>query len=595
MRLRPFPLSRRATAALGELAAAGGLLLATWALYRGVLGLFWLSDDFFNLRWVHAWGPADYALEPEVWRQLPFRMLTPLLFASYDLDLTLFGPRPRPFYVHQLLAIGLAAAALYALLRQWLPRGWALFGGWLFLAGAPVLSLAPLVMVRHYPECVLLAAASAWAWVAALRSPRQVAAHAWAGASGLLWLLAGLAKEIAVPLVLVLPLLPEGEVGRRLRLLWPHAVAASLYVAYRGYLLGTLGGGYGWVIAPEDRVDFLLGLPGRLGAELLGAPSAAGALALGIALSGTLLAASRGRWPALLVGLAVALAVLPVVPVAREMVPRYAVALWVALAMACPFGLRRRRGGAVLAVAGALALLIANRATWDREMRRYTRMSAEYRGLLELPAGAALRHSIAPAASLREVGRFAEALLGRPAPARWFADDLYLCAPRRLPRQLWQYDDRAGRLVERTDELPALRRRHCRALRAHAPLAVELWREGAVLHWRLGAGSEGRYAFVFEDGVSAFEVPAAGAFHAGTAGPGPFRVRYDAPAGWITYSPELRLPAGDARLSWERPPPAGSPQPTGRQPRARAPRAPADGEARPSAPGGGRPATPPVG
>lgn len=594
MRVRALPLSRRGAARLADVAAGAALLAAAWALYGGALGLFWLSDDFFNLRWVHTWGPLDYALRPEVWRQLPFRMLTPLLFASYDLDLALFGPDPRPFYAHQVLAIGLAAMALYALLRQWLPAGWALLGGWLFLAGAPVLSLAPLVMTRHYPECMLLAALAGWAWVRALRSARPAAAQAWAAGSALLWLLASLAKEIAVPLVLLLPLLPEGAARRRLRLARAHAVALLLYVAYRAWLLGTLGGGYGWVVLPEQRAAFLLALPGRLGAELLGVPSPAAWVAVGVALAGALLVAARGRRPALLVAFAFALAVLPVVPVAREMVPRYAVAPWVVLALACPFGLRGRRGGVALAAAGALALLAANRNTWAREVHRYERMSVEYRGLLEMPAGAALRHPIAPAASLREVGRFAEALLGRAAPGAWFADDLYLCSPRELPSRLLQYDERGGRLVERTAELPDLRRRHCGSLRQRTPLAVELWREGPVLHWRLGPGEAGRWAFVFDDGVSAIAVPARGAFHVGEAGPGPLRVRRDTEAG-ATYSPELALAAGPrARLRWERPPPQRRQRPSPPPPRAAAPPAAGDSAPPPADPAAGPRASAPV-
>ena len=48
-------------------------------------------------------------------------------------------------------------------------------------------------------------------------------------------------------------------------------------------------------------------------------------------------------------------------------------------------------------------------------------------------------------------------------------------------------------------------------------------------------------------------VPRRGAFTL-AGGPGPFRVRYDDPAGWITYSRVLRPPEpGGARLRWLRP------------------------------------------
>jgi hypothetical protein len=551
------PGQRRRAVLLDGLAVLA-LVAATAALYHQVLDLWWISDDFFNLRWANAWTPADYTFDPAVWRQLPFRMLTPLLFASYDTDLALFGPHPRGFYVHQLAGLALAAAALYLLLRCWLARRWALFGAWCFLASVPVLSLAPLVMVRHYIECVALAALATLAWVAALRAgERRRRGVVLASAAALLWLAAAAAKEIAVPLAIVLPFLPEGTARRRMQLALPLVAAALVYVGYRYWMLGAFVGGYGWVVPQEERLRQLVGLPAAIGRQVVGVDPLAGGIALAVLLAGTLLAALSSRRAAALVALGAVSALLPVLPVASEMVPRYAVAAATLLAVAAAVGLARARNMRhTVGLIGAVALLVANRQAWSDELPRRQRMSTEYRALLELPAGHVVRRPAGPPASLAEVARFGADLLGRPSRAGWFVDDFYVCRHAKDIRRLWQYDHRRRTLADRTASLPSLRRRYCGGLRNGAPLAVELERRDGVLSWSLGPYRTGTWSFVFDDGVTAHAVPRRGAFDVGPEAPGPLRVRYDSAAGWTTYSPVLAPPLANGRgLRWQRPDP----------------------------------------
>ena len=237
-------------------AAVGlGLAAAAWLLYLPILGLWWTHDDLFHLHYLRDHAPAWYLWDVAAWRQWPARVLTPLLFLSLDADRVLFGPRPAAFYLHQLVSLSLVPAALYGVLRLWLPRLWAALGALVFLLGPPVASLAPLLMERHYIEAVLLGTLSCGLWVLSLRRAGQGAA-ALAVASAVLWFLASMAKEIAVPLVLFLPLIPEETLRERLRRAAPLGVALAAYVAVRAWFLGTLGGGYGFAVEARD-------LPGR--------------------------------------------------------------------------------------------------------------------------------------------------------------------------------------------------------------------------------------------------------------------------------------------------------------------------------------------
>src|ERR1700719_4407144 len=71
-----------------DLLAAGTLAALAWWFYRAALGLWFTNDDFFQLHFVLVHPHLSYLVRPAVWRELPFQMITPLLFASFDLDLS---------------------------------------------------------------------------------------------------------------------------------------------------------------------------------------------------------------------------------------------------------------------------------------------------------------------------------------------------------------------------------------------------------------------------------------------------------------------------------------------------------------------------
>lgn len=565
----------------GYRAAADGLaslalLALPGLLYGGALDLWWTHDDFFQIRYTLAHAPWEYSLDPEIWRLLPNRVLSPLLFASYDLDLALVGLDPAHFYGHQLLSLGLAALALYATLRLWLAPPWALLGGASFLLGPPVASLAPLLMVRHYPEALFLGLLSTWVFVLAV--PRR-GPSAWglAALSGLLYLAAALAKEIAVPLPALLPLLPAGMIRRRLPLLAPHAGVLVVYALYRFWMLGTPLGGYGWAVLPGEWPGLALRFPGEIARELAG-PSPWGWVAL-VGFTGAVLAlAHRSRHAAALVFAGLLAALLPVLPVAMEVAPRYAAAAWLLLAAAfAPAARLLATGGlgpsegwpvcrARIAVAVGLTLLLAaalagNREAWTENRGRAARMSVENRGFLELGAGELLRQPLGPPASMAELRRFAREVLDRPAEGGWFYDDLYLCESKAPVRALWTYDPALGRLEDVTAELGELRRSHCGSIRWDAPLeAAFSYRSGGVLSWELGPypeGPAGGYAFLLDDGRIRYEVPRRGAFQVGGQSFLGLRVRFESPEGWVTYSPLLDLhpsgASGGSVFRWVRP------------------------------------------
>ncbi len=550
---------QRTIAATADLLVAGALAACAWALHATALGHWFSYDDFWHLRHVLTRGPLELCCGAEFWGELAGKgMFTPLLFLSLAADAAASGLEARGFYLHQLVAFSLAAAALYLILRLWLGRAPSTAAALLFAAGPPTASLVPLLMVRHYVEAVLLALLAVACFVRAVRTARWP----WAAASAALYFAAALAKEIAVPLPLLLPLLPIGEARLRQRFTLPHAAALAAYLALRLALLGRLSGGYGWAVEAADLPGLALALPGKLLGEFLGRPSPAAWALLAAVAAGVAVAVFTSRRAALLLALAAALALLPVLPVSTEMEPRYAVAAWLAAIVAFAAGCDRlaRRGGAARAAALGLAAAAAVAVLWsfsglrgetDRRMRR---LSSEGRAFLALGPGDFLRHPLGHPASFPELRWLKEERLRLPRGGGWFYDDLFLCTRGSEIRRLWEYDPARARVAEVTPRLAALRSGHCGRLRRRAPLAVVFEHSGKAVRWDLGPYRDGRWRLVLGDGVQVVEVPRHGGFHLPGARLLSLRVRYQAPSGWVTYSPQLTMDFARApRQRWRRP------------------------------------------
>lgn len=540
--------------AAADLLTGAGLAALAGALHASALGFWFSYDDFWHFHYLLTHGPLELCCGPGFWRQLAGKgMFTPLLFLSLGADLASFGLGARPFYAHQLAAFALSTAALYGVLRLWLGRGAAAAGAALFVVGVPTASLVALLMTRHYIEAILLALLSVACFVRAARTGRR----GWAVASAAFYLAAALAKEVAVPLPVILALLPVANARARLRLSIAHWVALSAYFVLRVALLGRLFGAYGWAVGPGDLPRLVLSLPGKIAAEFLGGRGVAGWALFGALAVGTGLAALAGRRAALLLAVALLCALLPVLPVSTEMEPRYAVPAWIAITVAFAAGcerLRHVRAGSrslrapalALAALACLSALLVFLELRQETVNRMRRIGAEGRAFLALGPGDVLRHPLGHAASFPELRWLKEDHLGRARGSGWFYDDLFLCLRGAEIRRLWEYDATRQQVVEVTPRLAALRADHCGAIRRRMPLAADFWHTGTALHWELGPYRRGGYTFVLGDGIQTLAVPRRGGFYLG-AQTVALKLRYDSPSGWVTYSPELTMDFARAR------------------------------------------------
>ena len=560
----------RAALPRADLAAAVALLLLVAWRWHGITASFWRADDPALL--LHALQSPGLAafVDPADWRRLSPNNLTPWVTLSFKLDLALAGLRPAAFYLHQLLSAGLVALAAYALGRQALPPAWALAVVVLGLAGAPTDAVTTLLMTRHYVEGLLFALLSLLAFLRARAEDRRAARAGWACAGAAFYALACSAKEVYVPLVLVLACLPAARPSPAAArpathasrfLLLPWVLVALGYVAWRRAMLGDAVGGYGGAqpLLSFGSAAAMAQAVARFPAVLFG--PAWGAVLL-VALPAAVLAL-RGR-PARLafVALAAACVLLPLWPLVNgpgfHGPDRYLYLLWWAAAAGLVGALRGAalrlplapawREAAGLGLAGLLVLAAALQSVAAARPREQAMRAFDAVGRF-IVARDARDAFVAPDAvlasywyvtSLCEIRRNAGAGCPQALIPGWPLDE-------RVQR-LSVYDPAAGAMADASARL-ADERRRAEAIDRTRPLSVALSIDGGVARWQFGPHREGQY-FVVSPTLGRYPLPPQGELRT-AQGEMPFQVQFDAREGWRTASPVLVVRPGRP-VAWSR-------------------------------------------
>jgi hypothetical protein len=510
------------------------LALAVFLLYRKVTRLWWTYDDVYNLKVAvaHAWTLPF--TNPVVW---PQKLFTPLISATYELLFAAFSIDASRWYAVHLTLLCAAAVAVLAALRLYVPRPAALIGAFLFAAGVPLCSVATQMMVIHHLEAIVLGALAVVAYVEGVRRHR----YKLSALSAVLYFAAILAKGTVILLPLFLLILPEREVKTRLRHLIGHAAACVAFVVWRWAIFGTLGSAYaGWALAPDELPMLIVRLPLKVLAACAGAAPAAGLLLMAVMAVGAAMAL-RNRTAIVVAVLSLLLVLAPMVPSSKELTPREAILPWLWMCAVFAAGIEHVRWRNALILLALPLAVIANRQEWTEEYNRASRMSEEARFYVDTGGDAILRNPRIPPTTMSELQWLKEIHLRHEPGAQWFYDDLFLCGSGFAGKRLFEYDEERRRVVEITARVPDLAQRYCAEIRNDAPLRAEFHHRGEALFWRFGPYAQGKWSVVIANGLQAFEVPREDGFRlAGVPGLA-LRVRYQAPEGWVTYSPEIAL------------------------------------------------------
>lgn len=567
--------------------AALALLALTLVVNAGVFDANWRWDDTQILLHAHQYSFWQDFTRPEVWQQFSPANLTPWLIFSFEVDMILFGLTPAAFYLHQLVAIAAAGLLLFMCLNLWCRAVFALAGSALFIVGLPTMLVAEQLMTRHYVEGLVFALAALYGFVMYLRTERRGALVL----ALLMYVLAGTAKEIYVPLPALLLLVPDGTWGRRIKASLPFFIVTVLYALWRGYMLGSYSGGYvdsseyltfafvGEVLASFGRFPVLL--------TGLGWPVV---VLLFLGVWGIYLARQRRvPWRALLVA---ALVLLPLVPLVRSpgivLADRYLLLPWVMVCFALAWCVDRIIVVSNKAVAGN------NRAS--SKPPAGTASSATASSVTSAPAMVlagtalpiilviALLHALPVRQALATVGTefdvqaqflwqnedtHAFVPSGNVLPAFWFVtglrdlkarisgqgsplpvvDDLYLA--QRPDTRLFTYDVNCQCMRDVTGAIPERLAQHRERLRADAELSLSYRYQQGYFSWQFGPWQEGSY-HVVSDTLGVLPLPPVGQLRVTLADNAPFYLRYTSPEGWITYSALNRVVRDGPAVEWSR-------------------------------------------
>jgi hypothetical protein len=413
---------------------------------------------------------------------------------------------------------------MFAALRLYTDTLAATVGALVVLAAPPVCVLATQLGGMHLLIAILFGITSFALYEIAFRR-HSVALEL---VSAACYLLAMLAHPATVPLVVALFFLPDRRLRVRVVHIVPHVVALVTFLAWRRPE---------WTTASWSALT-----------DVTGDAAFLGLITIALLLPGIVrvFATARGRTLAIAGAAAAVLSAL----LSGEVLP-----VWISLAAMFAVG------GASLSISPRVALflvalaaiLVTNRQEWSTRYVRARQMSDEARVFLRLDGASLLRKPSIPPPTMKDLRWLKERQFGLAIGSGWFYDDFYLCHHLLRGRQVHEWNEPMKQVVEVTARMPDFAAAYCSKIREDVPLWAEFHQRGGMLTWRLGPHVDGRYSLVLDDGVQAFEVEREARRPLADVAGATLRIRYDAPAGWVTYSPEITLDfARQSDFTWHR-------------------------------------------
>lgn len=530
-----------------------------WILYYTAMQAWWLADDPALLRNIAERGILPHFYQSDVWRSVSYINLTPWVIFSLGIDWHFFGLEPLGYYIHHLLSFSIVLFLAYWVLNLFFSPLTCSLTLSILVVSVPSANVAQLLMVRHYLEGLGLSLLAIGAYVKAVQTQQQK----WTYLGSIGYLLATTAKEIYVPLVIMLPCLPVGTWQQRWKRLVPFIVVAGSYVVWRFYMLkpSNLVSGYSEIVAPKLNWERVLALPTRI-VETLGWQQTWQLLILLLVslIASGIIVKNLQRCQIGCVLLWIAATTLPVIPVLSVLDPRY---LFLPFLVFC------------LGLALSLQFLIDQQRHYLALILGLSMLAV---GIQSIPTGLAFIQRAEVLNQYRVEGEFilkdnqARGMLINPIASSWYYSnlswmrehilksavgvrvcyDLCICHSQATD-QIYQYLQ--GHLVpSKFSEQPL----NCG--NPTAELTINLRFESGTLSWQLGPYQEGQYYGTAGnvDTEKLYAIPTQGSYYMGLADKLPVVIKYVSPAGWFTYSPVLVLDTakkdaqGMVQLTWQR-------------------------------------------
>ena len=214
------------------------LAIICFCLLHSALGGGWRFDDGPHLYFTALYSPWQYFFVPEIMREQSWANFTPWNAFFYEMGLPFFGLNPTGHYAHLLTVLWLTALSTYILLRLWLSATSSFFGAVIFLAMPTTGAIGQMLMTGHYAYGLLFSVLSITFFTRSIREKKLSLSFL----SAVFYFLACWSKELYVPIIGLLILLPEGKWPNRLKYALPSLAVALVYTTYRLVVFEGVGG-----------------------------------------------------------------------------------------------------------------------------------------------------------------------------------------------------------------------------------------------------------------------------------------------------------------------------------------------------------------
>jgi hypothetical protein len=212
------------------------LLYTIWTFYIPLLDNYFYGDDTQVIWFAATKSIGQILFSSEDYRLLSGGLFQPMLALSFKIDWMMFKMAPNGYYIHNLVAVMLAGAALFIFLRVYTDNLTAFIGFVLFSLNPVVFSVFNYCTNRHYMEGMAFALLSLYFFV---RSDRRGKISI---LSAIFYLLAALYKEVYVLLPAIALIISRGNILQRLKSTLFMWVVLFLYIMWRFWMIGGIGG-----------------------------------------------------------------------------------------------------------------------------------------------------------------------------------------------------------------------------------------------------------------------------------------------------------------------------------------------------------------